>query len=75
MSKKWKTIHECDDANGNPTCWVLEINHEDHGKWIWITLNSNKKYNIEIYPNQYYTILATCKSLSSAKNWVKRNIL
>lgn len=25
MQNKWKNIHESDTANGNPTCWALEI--------------------------------------------------
>lgn len=24
----WKIIHECDEEDGTPTCWVAEINHQ-----------------------------------------------
>lgn len=28
MQHTWEVIHECDDDDGNPTCWTQEINHD-----------------------------------------------
>lgn len=36
-NNKWDIIHECDDDNGQPTCWSKEINHPKHGKYVWIS--------------------------------------
>ena len=83
MAKKneWEIIHDMDDEEtGEPTGWALEINHEKHGRYVWITLNHNGKYNVEV--NWYYDtmlddfkVLAECKSLASAKRWVTMNLL
>lgn len=39
---KWQIVHDCDGENGEPTCWVKEINHPDYGRFIWISENSEE---------------------------------
>lgn len=80
MRKQWEIVHECDDDEENPTCWVLEINHEKHGKYVWISLNYTGEYDVEV--TMYYDTLLddmktliSCKSLASAKRWVTMNLL
>jgi len=75
MKRKWEIVHDCDGDNGEPTCWVLEVNHSDYGKYIWITdsglgfdVEHKSKYSNDIAP------LVTCKTLTSAKRWVSMNI-
>lgn len=34
---KWKVIHDCDDDEGNVTCWSTEINHPRYRKYAWIS--------------------------------------
>lgn len=78
MAKKnqWEIIHDMDDEEtGEPTGWSLEINHEKHGKYVWITLNEKEKYNVEVKVLDDFKVLAECKSLSSAKRWVTINLL
>lgn len=77
---KWEIVHDCDDDEGNPSSWSLEINHEKHGKYIWISLYPDGRYKVEAL--WYYgvslddpKILADCKSLTSAKRWVTMNLL
>lgn len=71
MQHTWEVIHECDDDNGNPTCWTREINHDLYGQYVWISQYGDEKYAVEIMPDGVDTIpLATCKSLDSAKQWV-----
>lgn len=72
--KNWKIIHDMDGENGEPTCWSLEINHKEYGRFVWITLNPENKYNIEVDCDGFKT-LATCKSLTSAKRWVTMNLI
>lgn len=78
---KWNVVHEGDTDNGKPTCWSLEINHDLYGKYIWITgvLDSDEEtilqYDVEVIPDNDTRVLATCKSLASAKRWVTMHIL
>lgn len=75
MQSIWSIIHECDDDNGNPTCWTQEINHDLYGQFVWIIQHSDNEYVVEVMPDDTNSIpLATCKSLSSAKRWVAINI-
>lgn len=84
--KNWEIVHNMDGENGEPTCWSLEINHEDYGRFVWITLNPENKYDVEIECDTGYgydveigysgfKTLATCKSLERAKRWVAMNII
>ena len=75
MKNKWEVIHECDDEDGNPTCWSMNIDHEKYGRFVWITFGSNDKYNIEVNRDGFDKTLLQCKTLTSAKRWVTSNIL
>ena len=43
---KWKVIHDCDDDEGNVTCWSTEINHPRYGKYAWIS--DNGTFDVEV---------------------------
>lgn len=86
MRNKWEIIHESDTDSGKPTCWALEINHEKHGKYVWIIgyLGEDEEtietYAVEV--GKYYEIdldemkvLVECKTLASAKRWVTMHLL
>ena len=75
MKNKWEVINECDDEEGNHTCWSMKIDHEKYGRFVWCTLNSTGKYNIEANSDGFYKTLCQCKTLTSAKRWVTSNIL
>lgn len=45
---KWQILHDCDGENGEPTCWVKEVHHPDYGRFVWITKNSNGKFDVEV---------------------------
>lgn len=66
MIKEWTILHECDDEYGHPTCWALEINDPDYGRFVWIDLLEDGTYDVVIDG----VILANCGSLSFAKLWV-----
>ena len=74
MSLLWKPILECDDEEGNHTCWSAEVNHEKYGKFVWITMLADR-YHVEYDNNGFFETLANCKSLSSAKKWVTSNMM
>ena len=67
----WVILHECDEEYGTPTCWSAEINHEDHGKYIWIT-NTGKSFDVECYQEGSFKTLTSCKTFTSAKRWATR---
>ena len=86
MKKQWEIIHDSDTESGKPTCWVMEINHKKHGKYVWISgavardEETIEYYSVEVA--EYYGIklndmkeLVKCKSLASAKRWVTMNLL
>ena len=79
MKDKWNVLEECNDDDGNPTCWAIKINNKKYGKFIWITetvsKNDTVEYAIEADINGEFRTLITCKSLTSAKRWVTMNIL
>lgn len=76
---KWTVVHDCDDDNGNPTCWAANINSQRYGKYAWIndisntsnkTARKSKKFNVEVYLNGFVE-LTQLKTLESAKKWVE----
>ena len=73
IKNQWKIVHECDDDNGNPTQWSLEINHHKYGKYCWITDMENY-FSVEVDYSGFIE-LKQCKSLTSAKRWVTMNLL
>lgn len=73
---KWNILHDMDDEEtGKPTCWSLEINSEKYGKYVWITLNRQGNYDVEVDRFGDIESIKTCKTLKSAKSWVTSNIL
>ena len=71
---KWDIIHECDGEDGEPACWAKEINHPQYGKYVWISKNSDAAYDVEVMPGQDVKVLATCRSLASAKRWAAMHL-
>lgn len=75
IKEKWNIISEMvDEETGEPTGWSKEINHPKYGKYVWITENGEKMFDIEIDRGSGFTVLKTCKSLASAKRWVSINL-
>lgn len=75
MKNKWSVVIECNDEDGNPTCWSLEINHKRYGKYVWISQYDDRDYAIEVIPDNETKELIHCKSLISAKRWVSMNLI
>lgn len=74
MKNIWEIVHDCDDEEtGKPTSWAKEINHPKYGKFVWITENENCLYDVEVNRVEFIT-LVTCKTLTSAKRWVSKNL-
>lgn len=73
-NSKWKTVQEANDDNENPTMWSKEINHPKYGKFVWIVLDCNKCFNVEVDCDNEFRILVQCKSLASAKRWVSMHL-
>lgn len=67
---KWEPITDCDDENGNHTCYSAEINHPKYGRYVWLTLNNKNGFNVEINKEGEFVSLKECRSLESAKIWV-----
>lgn len=74
MKNKWNVIHDCDDDDGQPTCWAKEVNHCRYSKYVWISKQGDTEYAVEVIPDAETRTLMTCKSLTSAKRWVAINI-
>ncbi len=74
MKDEWEIVHDCDEDNGDPTSWSMEINHSKYGKYVWISQIRDTAYDVEVIPEQELKVLATCKSLASAKRWVSMNL-
>ena len=63
---KWDVIEK---ENGTPKSWRTEL---IHNQFVWIKLNPNGTYDIIV--NKGY-ILTRCKTLISAKRWVKSKFI
>lgn len=74
MKNAWQVIHECDMEDGTPTHWAKRVDHPKYGKFAWISLCGDREYAVEVIPGDDIKELVICKSLSSAKRWVKINI-
>lgn len=74
MESKWNIIEECNGDDGEPTCWAKEISHPDYGRYAWISLNGKEKFDVEIMQDNDVKVLATCRSLASAKRWVSMHL-
>ena len=74
MKREWEIIHDSDDEEGNPTCWFTSIDNKKYGKRCWISDNG-EGFDIEVDFNTKVIItIMTCKTLTSAKRWVSRNL-
>lgn len=73
MKLKWRVIGECNDDDGNPTCWAAQVNSDTIGKFIWIYLTL-EGYEVQKCVGREFVTLKICKSLTSAKRWVAQNI-
>lgn len=69
---KWTVIHDCDDDDGNPTCWARRIDGK-HGRFVWITMHNNR-FDVEVMPYDDVVVLKTCTSLASAKRWAASHV-
>ena len=74
MESAWNVVHDCDTEAGSPTCWAKRIDHPVYGQFVWISQYSDEQFAVEVIPITDIKVLATCKSLSSAKRWVTANI-
>lgn len=74
MESTWNVVHDCDTEAGSPTCWAKRIDHPVYGQFIWISQYSDEQFAVEAIPQNDVKVLATCKSLPSAKRWVTANI-
>jgi len=70
MKSKWHIVHDCNGENGEPSCWSREINHPRYGRYVWISRNAGDKFDVEVMPHDDVKLLASCRSLASAKRWV-----
>ena len=69
MRVKWEIVHDCDDENGNPTCWAKKF---DGHTW-WIILCNDGLYACETYVCGKFITHQYCKTLVSAKRWIAIN--
>ena len=79
MKKIWSVVPEANTDNDTPTMWAAEINHEKHGKFVWITatVDDNDKIlscDVEVNHGGEIITLVTCKTLTSAKRWVSTHL-
>ena len=72
--KNWEIIEEMNDDANQPTCWAKEINNQEYGKFVWITINPRGKYDVEVEIENVLVTVKTLKTLSGAKKWVDKNI-
>lgn len=70
---KWTVIHDCDDDDGNPTCWARRIDGK-HGRFVWITMHDDRHFDVEVMPHDDVVVLKTCASLASAKRWAASHV-
>lgn len=70
----WEIVHEGDLDDGTPTMWAKEIDHPDYGAYVWITLNAQNTYDVEICEENEFRSLKTLKTFSGAKRWADANV-
>ena len=66
MSRNWQAVPEMDLGNRTVTEWRLMV---VDGIFYWIDRMSDDTFNV-IAPDGH-TVLMNCKSLESAKRWVR----
>lgn len=73
MKREWKVVLECNDDDDMPTVWAT--NTKSLG-YVWIEKYNKKEYHItKDNEDGIGKELKVCKSLTSAKTWVARNII
>ena len=70
MKREWNVVHDCDLEDGTPTEWSLKVSE---GKFCWIDEMSDGTF--DVISHDARTVLANCKTLTSAKRWVSMNLL
>lgn len=71
-NNKWEIIHDADNEDGTPTCWVKEIYHSRYGRFVWIS-KTKEGFAVEVKRDDEFSVLVNCKTLTSAKRWVSTN--
>ena len=66
MSRNWEIVPEMNLDDGTPTKWSLKV---VDGIFYWIDERSDGTFDV-IAPNGH-TVVMNCKSLASAKRWVR----
>lgn len=76
----WKEVFESiDEETGEPSIWSAEVNSERYGRYLWITMNEDNKYDVEydtggrIIPVSSESV--GFRSLAAAKEWVEEDLL
>lgn len=69
LAYTWDIVHEADDENGEPTCWVADIGEKNRQKRVWITKQPDGTFAIEIKKDDQFEQLVLCDSVKSAKRW------
>jgi len=72
---KYEEVTEMQCEDGTPCCWCTKSTTEP---FIWITLNYNGKYDVEIkdIEDEFgIKLVATCKTLNGAKRYVRNNYI
>lgn len=68
----WKPIEEMDMDDGTHTCYATT---DKAGRFVWLTQRADDLWDVELatYPGkgEYFTTMATCKTLTSAKRWAR----
>lgn len=64
--EEWEIVHDCDLEDGTPTEWSLKV---AENKWYWI--DALKDGTFDVIGFDAHSVLKNCKSLPSAKRWVK----
>lgn len=74
MKITWIPILECDDDDGNHTCWAAALRNPNYGRFVWITKTADDEYWVEIDKGEVFTTIMKSKSLSSAKRWITKHM-
>lgn len=72
--EKWDEVLECRGEDGTPATWALRVSKDtEKNRFYWIERLCDGTF--DVIDNDAHTVLKNCKSLSSAKRWVKMYLL
>ena len=76
----WKEVPESiGEETGEPSIWSAEVNSERYGRYLWITMNEDNKYDVEYDTGDRIIPVSSesvgFRSLAVAKEWVEENLL